>query len=299
MRHAHPDKLNNQDDTRAKSLNNARDRAKQMFETYDFQKARLEKEYETGQRKRKLFRVIERIFNNHYERACVMSTDGPHFERFMQQCPPDIRKEAEDIVEFGMGDTRKKLEESEAFTIRLKQELEDIRSMQSKKKEAPPMDLVSQLQKENHSLNQKSEQMNQKIKELEQIIATHASQVSKKRIRSPHFQTREQLEEFCDKIDCFVHRKILPADAGSFITTKQIIAAFEKMDGRRVTSTFLFSRLISKHLREKYPAVSKTRAKNENIRGYQGLMLIQEGVSTDFINKSARRNKIQSGCNDK
>ena len=131
MLRAHPDKTNNRNDENAKRLNDARDRAKQMYYSLDCETARIIKDHEDKKRKRAVFRIVQRIYKNHYENSCDVYRDGPYFEREMQECPADIRKEAEDIVENGMGDTRKKLAAAEETITLLK---EEIKCYQAKEK---------------------------------------------------------------------------------------------------------------------------------------------------------------------
>ena len=123
MLRAHPDKTNNRNDENAKRLNDARDRAKQMYYSFDRETARIIKDYENKKRKREVFRIVQRIYKNHYENSFAVDRDGP-FEKEMEECPTDIRKEAEDIVKNGMGDTRKKLAAAEETITLLKEEIE-------------------------------------------------------------------------------------------------------------------------------------------------------------------------------
>ena len=130
MLHAHPDKTNNPNDENAKRLNDARDRARQMYYSLNCETARIIKDHEDKKRKREVFRIVQRIYKNHYENACYRE-DGPYFEREMEECPADIRKEAEDIVENGLGDTKKKLAAAEKTITLLK---EEIKCYQAKEK---------------------------------------------------------------------------------------------------------------------------------------------------------------------
>ena len=257
MRHAHPDKFKTTDDTKAKSLNDARDKAKQLFYTQNCENARIEVE----KRKRKLFRAVERIFNNHHERLCTVYTDGPFFERAKLDCPPDIWKEAEDIVEYGLGDTRQKLKAAQETILELKQEILCFHQTSNENV------MLNEIQR----LKQQLESENQQKKILEDALQGLESEIKPLRKRQNHERvvaSKTQLNAFNHEVASFIQAYCKPGTSDSFVTTQQMMDAFESQC-HVISSRILFSKQLTVQLGKEFPLARKIRRKAS--RGYRGI----------------------------
>ena len=193
IRNVHPDKNNGGSDSHAKELNNARDRAKVMYETFDCHWARKQRDEKLVERKKKVLDIVRRIFEDESDKLRYYY-NADIFKRAMSEYPEDMIKEAKGIVENGMGDSRKKLADSESNVVQLQEQIKimeaqnnDYRSKQeiyeSRLKAADLQILLFNEQAENSRLREK-----EKEKQL-----TKARAEIHERIR--HFEEREELNK--------------------------------------------------------------------------------------------------------
>ena len=124
MRNVHPDKTN-ENDHMAKKLNAARDDARQMHDEDVYCKwERDKKEGVKARHQKEVLEAVKDIFANEIDKIdsrFYFSADI--FARKMQALPPEVRKEAEDIFQHGMGDARSTLSKAEERISKLQHEL--------------------------------------------------------------------------------------------------------------------------------------------------------------------------------
>lgn len=78
-------------------------------------------------------------------------------------------------------------------------------------------------------------------------------------------------DPYCTRIEAFVQRRVLRAEPSAFLSTRNVAIAFEKAEGRRVTGITLFSTLVFKCLKKKFPKIE--RGHRNGIKGFRGVVL--------------------------
>ena len=269
MLHVHPDKTQTSDDDNAKILNDARDKAKQIYDSYECQRARLEKEHRENKRKREIYRIVQQIYKNQYEKTCSTHPVDPFFEKEMKECTHDIRKEAEDIVENGIGDSYKRLKATEHIVLKLKEEIENLKHDESIARNSL-LDLKKESESTKELYENKLTALEGEIAQLKQ--ARDACSAYEKR-KCSRQKPKKQRKIFRDEIDFFIQSQIKLAGSDSFVQTKQLIDAFVKFQKHPVDGISDFTQEISRRLTEIFPSITRSRDKDKKIRGYQGISL--------------------------
>ena len=298
MRAVHPDKVGNIGDERAKQLNDARDRAKQMHDTFECHWARRKKEEDAKERKRTVLMCVKEIYANEYEKMGWAYMLGDYFKERMNRFPDDVRKEAEDVVEYGLGNSRKKLKAAEENNTQLKKEMERMKSQvhafqsreeaherqintareETRQAEQREAETAKKLQDAERKLRSLQTELEAKQRDVENKISiqhpegVNFQSLPIKRKRREIFPKHEKWMDYSTKVDCFVRQKIVPVDPIKFVSTQEILEAFIRFDGENHTiDTNLLLQVMSRQLFLKFPQLIKAR--ESKIRGYKGICL--------------------------
>ena len=291
VRAVHPDKVDNMGDERAKQLNDARDRAKQMHDTFECHWARRKKEEDAKERKRTVLMCVKEIYANEYEKMGWAYMMGDYFKERMNRFSDDVRKEAEDVVEYGLGNSRKELEAAEENITQLEKEMERMKSQvyafqsreeayerqinTARQREA---EAAKELQDAERKLRSLQAELEAKQRDVENKISiqdpegVNFQSLPIKRKRREIFPKHEKWMDYSTKVDCFVRQKIVPVDPIKFVSTQEILEAFIRFDGENHTiDTNLLLQVMSRQLFLKFPQLIKAR--ESKIRGYKGICL--------------------------
>lgn len=102
MLKVHPDKTQTETDDEAKRLNDAHEKAKDMYGQFECIWARKKKAEENATRRRRVLDIVRQIFENEVDKTYSSYWKKDYFASKMQALPLDERQEAEAIVQNGL-----------------------------------------------------------------------------------------------------------------------------------------------------------------------------------------------------
>ena len=153
VRMVHPDKIGADAGTeKTKTLNDARERAKLMYNEFECAWARRLKEMEAEseakkkadearEHKRKILKLVREIYENEYDKTTSYYSSSDYFSRKMCDWSPADKEEADNIVQNGLGDSRTKLKEAERRITQMQKQAQQVTNDNEQKVK----DLQSQL----------------------------------------------------------------------------------------------------------------------------------------------------------
>ena len=277
----HPDKMKTgTGDTDAKVINDARDRAKQMYDTYECSRARNEKDEEDRKRKRKIMEIVKQIYDNEYDKLSTYYIGGEFFERRMKALQPSDRKEAEDIIQYGIGDSRIRLAKTEEQVTLLHNEAK--RTKEEHQQQAREMvyalanatkeitELKANYEKLNVShmeLIQKNQQAISRAEEAEARLKGMEPKGSSKSPKHMHADI-DKTKQLRQSVNAFLEKHIHQSTLDVFVSTQEIMEAFIN-NGNHTTKSDPLSKELRRQMSLKFPDAVFTRTKHR--RGYTGI----------------------------
>ena len=114
-------------DKQTKIINDARERAHTMYALPECKRARQKKEDDLRCHKRKILDIVKQIYDNERDKLSGFYFGETYFEQRMKALNPLDRKEAEDIVQHGLGDARIQLNKAEKQIAHLQHEANEAR----------------------------------------------------------------------------------------------------------------------------------------------------------------------------
>ena len=203
VRKVHPDKIGAAAGTeKTKTLNDARERAKLMYNEFDCAWARRLKEMEAEseankkadevrEHKRKILKLVREIYENEYDKTTSYYSGSDYFSRKMRDWPPADKEEAEDIVQNGLGNSKTKLKEAERRMTQMQQAAQQattdnehkVRDLQSQLRFAKQhhTEMAERMASESIRANdaeKKVEELKRKARETDALLATETARAN-------------------------------------------------------------------------------------------------------------------------